>query len=751
MHGYSDRRPWCPAGNLTSLSSKRALRGTNGCLPLNFEFRGHLSYYNGYCPRLVQQLPGSERNQRINSKFKHTSPSCVTVPRPTASHRQRLRASKRSGNCLVCQKRRRGRLSTSQSGSSLALPRSKLLWVKGRARDSLWCVTFCQALWWISNFVAMASNMDYSKMNRKELQALCKQHKIPANKTNVFMAEALDALLNNAPRQQEEFLDEEPAAPASPEVEKVVEKVKGKQARMKVVLPDPEIDSLADMLAQSSMESDVVLPEQTSLPEKMAQDPSHFADSISPAHVVAAPPKARRGRPRKVDIVVDAPMAEVSELDQISGVEDKQLLIERQSTEMHQTMPVEDQSDVPLLAEEEPRAISKAARAATKYLRGRKKEEKVSEAIPSLSPPASHVLTSPVEESVEVDVTAVDATLSDEESMEGIESALPNTLTAAAPEATSIEADTLKESELLATSSYHEALETDDEVPAQEVVESELAPADVEPTREEAQTVSDLEEEETTVPIPVEKKKKGRPAKKVSKLRKNVNDEAEIESEVQEEKGKEPLPSPVEKIKKGRKKGLKSRRNLEVEEAAQDAQGREETNNEVLLPAEGCVAAVDFTETSEDVGEKESFSWTCPPSVLEEGIPVPPKKSLPPAFTISPFLGEKKYRRRVKGLKKSGNNTEDSVANKEDLRPEQEMEQTVKVVEPVTPIKDNVAPIGGDNKENTKDELLSLSMRKLVKKCKEKGIKAEKGAKAEKGLKARDTSNTTRMKALGNV
>ena len=37
--------------------------------------------------------------------------------------------------------------------------------------------------------------VDYHALSRKELQALCKQHKIPANKTNLFMADSLAALL----------------------------------------------------------------------------------------------------------------------------------------------------------------------------------------------------------------------------------------------------------------------------------------------------------------------------------------------------------------------------------------------------------------------------------------------------------------------------------------------------------------------------------------------------------------------------
>jgi hypothetical protein len=37
--------------------------------------------------------------------------------------------------------------------------------------------------------------VSYHSLTRRELQALCKQHKIPANKTNVFMADALTTLL----------------------------------------------------------------------------------------------------------------------------------------------------------------------------------------------------------------------------------------------------------------------------------------------------------------------------------------------------------------------------------------------------------------------------------------------------------------------------------------------------------------------------------------------------------------------------
>lgn len=40
-----------------------------------------------------------------------------------------------------------------------------------------------------------AMMVDYHALSRKELQALCKLHKIPANKTNLFMADSLAALL----------------------------------------------------------------------------------------------------------------------------------------------------------------------------------------------------------------------------------------------------------------------------------------------------------------------------------------------------------------------------------------------------------------------------------------------------------------------------------------------------------------------------------------------------------------------------
>lgn len=36
--------------------------------------------------------------------------------------------------------------------------------------------------------------MDYRSLVRKDLQALCKLNKIPANRTNVAMAEALSSL-----------------------------------------------------------------------------------------------------------------------------------------------------------------------------------------------------------------------------------------------------------------------------------------------------------------------------------------------------------------------------------------------------------------------------------------------------------------------------------------------------------------------------------------------------------------------------
>jgi hypothetical protein len=40
--------------------------------------------------------------------------------------------------------------------------------------------------------------LELYKMPRKELQALCKQHSLPANKTNLAMADALSACLSSS-------------------------------------------------------------------------------------------------------------------------------------------------------------------------------------------------------------------------------------------------------------------------------------------------------------------------------------------------------------------------------------------------------------------------------------------------------------------------------------------------------------------------------------------------------------------------
>ncbi|KAI3966592.1 hypothetical protein MKX01_011390 [Papaver californicum] len=69
--------------------------------------------------------------------------------------------------------------------------------------------------------------MDYHSMKRKELQSLCKKHKIPANMTNLAMADALSALnlvdgvqknvpespLNSRNKPQSDLIDNEPRIP----------------------------------------------------------------------------------------------------------------------------------------------------------------------------------------------------------------------------------------------------------------------------------------------------------------------------------------------------------------------------------------------------------------------------------------------------------------------------------------------------------------------------------------------------------
>ncbi|XP_024390794.1 uncharacterized protein [Physcomitrium patens] len=68
--------------------------------------------------------------------------------------------------------------------------------------------------------------MDYHALSRRELQALCKQYKIPANKTNVFMADALAALLNGADEDKTANVDTlAEAAPAAPADEPIPEGV----------------------------------------------------------------------------------------------------------------------------------------------------------------------------------------------------------------------------------------------------------------------------------------------------------------------------------------------------------------------------------------------------------------------------------------------------------------------------------------------------------------------------------------------
>ncbi|CAM6066072.1 unnamed protein product [Sphagnum tenellum] len=52
--------------------------------------------------------------------------------------------------------------------------------------------------------------VSYHSLTRRELQALCKQHKIPANKTNVFMADALTILLGGTTNKEVSVEEEAP-------------------------------------------------------------------------------------------------------------------------------------------------------------------------------------------------------------------------------------------------------------------------------------------------------------------------------------------------------------------------------------------------------------------------------------------------------------------------------------------------------------------------------------------------------------
>jgi hypothetical protein len=52
--------------------------------------------------------------------------------------------------------------------------------------------------------------VSYHSLTRRELQALCKQHKIPANKTNVFMADALTTLLGGTTNKEVSVEEEAP-------------------------------------------------------------------------------------------------------------------------------------------------------------------------------------------------------------------------------------------------------------------------------------------------------------------------------------------------------------------------------------------------------------------------------------------------------------------------------------------------------------------------------------------------------------
>ncbi|KAH9530911.1 hypothetical protein CY35_19G008600 [Sphagnum magellanicum] len=67
--------------------------------------------------------------------------------------------------------------------------------------------------------------VSYHSLTRRELQALCKQHKIPANKTNVFMADALTTLLGG-PTNKEASVEEEAPVTAT-EAESVGEVSEG--------------------------------------------------------------------------------------------------------------------------------------------------------------------------------------------------------------------------------------------------------------------------------------------------------------------------------------------------------------------------------------------------------------------------------------------------------------------------------------------------------------------------------------------
>ncbi|XP_057872285.2 uncharacterized protein LOC131078568 isoform X2 [Cryptomeria japonica] len=91
--------------------------------------------------------------------------------------------------------------------------------------------------------------MDYFTLNRRELQALCKKHAIPANLTNVSMAEALTALLNKQQAKSEDTGDKSVLTDISNTPRKCTRSEKhevaaeGKSAEEPIVLDDDEAPS----------------------------------------------------------------------------------------------------------------------------------------------------------------------------------------------------------------------------------------------------------------------------------------------------------------------------------------------------------------------------------------------------------------------------------------------------------------------------------------------------------------------------
>ncbi|KAF6163697.1 hypothetical protein GIB67_036157 [Kingdonia uniflora] len=113
--------------------------------------------------------------------------------------------------------------------------------------------------------VPLSLGMDFNSMNRKEIQTLCKKHKLPANQTTLQMVNALTSLLKAEENQLndskkmglclEERKEETEAMVLDPNEKKL--KGRRKTSKAKVIMPDPIVDD------EESGEVEVKVPGRT--------------------------------------------------------------------------------------------------------------------------------------------------------------------------------------------------------------------------------------------------------------------------------------------------------------------------------------------------------------------------------------------------------------------------------------------------------------------------------------------------------